>query len=495
MPKMPLEFRFRYGVAPLLTVSMVTVIVALIAILTALDIRRERAIFHDELEERGALMASTLDDVMAGPLYYTDIDRLRDIAEFMRGHVAHIMVFGPDGRLLVEGPRGDAQADYPPTGHVNDQFALSTLQDLRTKFRFEGDSLEVASPIAVGSQALGVVQFGFDADALNAEIREIIVQHVWQGLILIAVGVALSYLIARYATKPLNALATAARDTGRGNLEVPVPARGAKETVGLGISLELMRVELQQLYSGLEQQVAERTQELSRANEGLQNEVSDRQRTEEELYRTRDSALQASRAKSEFLANMSHEIRTPMNAIMGMADLLSESLLTQEQQGYVGVFRTAGETLLTLINDILDLSKVEAGQLDLEKVDFDLGELIENTAEFWSVCAHQKGIELNPHIMPDVPIALVGDPVRLRQVITNLVGNAIKFTERGEVVLHVQNDPGPARPALSCSGSQTPALAFPPTSWTPFLIVSLRPILPLRVSMEEPALAWPSVGD
>ena len=178
---------------------------------------------------------------------------------------------------------------------------------------------------------------------------------------------------------------------------------------------------------------------LQQSNTELAKEIAERQRTEKELQRAREAALEASRAKSDFLASMSHEIRTPMNAIIGMAEVLSETTLTPEQQEYVRLFQTAGETLVEIINDILDLSKVEAGQLHLENVDFDLEELVENTAEFFAIRAHGKSIELNCHVKPHLPTALVGDPVRLRQVITNLLSNAIKFTEKGEVTLHIDN--------------------------------------------------------
>ena len=169
-------------------------------------------------------------------------------------------------------------------------------------------------------------------------------------------------------------------------------------------------------------------------------DVTERKRVEAELREAKANAESASRTKSDFLASMSHEIRTPMNAIMGIADLLAKTALSPEQDKYVQIFRRAGDNLLNLINDILDLSKVEASQLELERTGFSLNDLLEKVTEMVAVRAHEKGLALVCEIAPNVPTDLVGDSTRLRQVLLNLLGNAIKFTEAGEVALRVAPD-------------------------------------------------------
>jgi signal transduction histidine kinase/two-component SAPR family response regulator len=165
----------------------------------------------------------------------------------------------------------------------------------------------------------------------------------------------------------------------------------------------------------------------------------ERGRTLKALRDASELAQSLNLAKSAFLAAMSHEMRTPMNAILGMADMLWESPLNPEQMQYVEVFRRAGSGLLLLINDILDLSKIEAGHLELEHVEFDLEEVMDSAIELTAVKAHAKGIELLSHLSPGATTSLMGDPTRLRQVLINLLGNAVKFTDAGEVVLTVRN--------------------------------------------------------
>ena len=183
----------------------------------------------------------------------------------------------------------------------------------------------------------------------------------------------------------------------------------------------------------LEELVSERTNKL-------QQEIAEHKQTEKALHNAKEAAEEASLAKSEFLANMSHEIRTPMNGIIGMTAIALSSTITPQQQEYLETIKQSADSLLDILNEILDLSKIEANKLEIEEIDFNLLTLIENTIKPLAIQAEKKGLELFFNYKLDQPIFLKSDPVRLRQIIINLVGNAIKFTDKGEIIIHVDID-------------------------------------------------------
>lgn len=209
--------------------------------------------------------------------------------------------------------------------------------------------------------------------------------------------------------------------------------------------------ELEHHRAHLSDLVTEHTTELSETNARLQKKITDRERISQEvsdmavnlrkknkeLAFSRDEALQAAKAKTDFWATMSYEIRTPMNGVIGMTGLLLETSLTANQQYLANTVRTSAEALLDLLNDILDFSKMEAGKLELESIDFNVRNTLEDTLDLMAERASQKQVELTGLVFPDVPTRLKGDPGRIRQILLNLIGNAIKFTHQGEVSVQV----------------------------------------------------------
>jgi signal transduction histidine kinase/DNA-binding response OmpR family regulator len=294
-----------------------------------------------------------------------------------------------------------------------------------------------ASPSG-SARVLGGVQVGLRTESTDRRIWASVTRVAGASLVLAMLGIGLGVVLARRLTAPVECLRQVAKDIRAGALDRRVEVEGAPDLVelahafnGMVDHLQWREADLAAQRRGLEAAVRERTVELSRANQQLQATV-------QQLRGAKEMAEGASRIKSQFLANMSHEIRTPMNGVLGLAELLLGSELTRRQRRVVQTLRRSGESLLSIINDILDFSRIEAGKLELQRSEFDLLEVVEDTVETLAARAHAKGLEIQCTVEGTLPDRVFGDAQRLRQILTNIVGNAIKFTEEGEVSVRLR---------------------------------------------------------
>nr|WP_256356722.1 MULTISPECIES: response regulator [unclassified Pseudomonas] len=389
----------------------------------------QQADLQTQLMQRGEMIAEQLAPLAAPAMGHQDNELLERIATqaLEQTDVRAVTFLSPDRTLLAHA--GPTMLNQTPSGSGTQMLRRSGNDATRYLLPVFGKHRNLAGDVIPeeADRLLGWVELELSHNSMLLRGY----RSLFASLMLIAAGLIGAALLAlrmgRTINRPLSQIKQAVAQLKDGHLETRLPPLGSQELDELASGINRMAGTLQNAQEELQHSIDQATEDVRQNLETIEIQNI-------ELDLARKEALEASRIKSEFLANMSHEIRTPLNGILGFTHLLQKSELTPRQLDYLGTIEKSADSLLGIINEILDFSKIEAGKLVLDHIPFNLRDLLQDTLTILAPAAHAKQLELVSLVYRDTPLSLVGDPLRLKQILTNLVSNAIKFTREGTIV-------------------------------------------------------------